>query len=63
MVSRFIYRCGVEYRVKRKITLFKDREEMELWEEFIKYNRIKYTFLLIIGFLLGFITSIIIKVI
>ncbi len=46
--------------MKRKITLFKDREEMELWEEFIKYNRVKYTFLLIIGFLLGFITSIII---
>ncbi|KKM81180.1 hypothetical protein LCGC14_1332390 [marine sediment metagenome] len=49
--------------MKRKLLLFKDREEIQLWKEFIKYNKIKYFFLILIGFLLGFNLSIIMGII
>ncbi len=32
----------------------RNKEELELWDKFIRYNRIKYSFLFLIGFFSGF---------
>ena len=39
---------------KKKLLIMRNKEELDLWEHFIKYNRIKYVFLFLIGFFLGF---------
>ena len=38
---------------KKRLLIMHNKEEFELWDQFIRYNRIKYSFLFLIGFLLG----------
>ena len=38
---------------KKKLLIMHNKEEFELWDQFILYNRIKYSFLFLIGFFLG----------
>ena len=38
---------------KKRLLIMHNKEEFELWDQFIRYNRIKYSFLFVIGFFLG----------
>ncbi len=42
---------------KKQDLFFEDITEMCIWKEFVRYNRVKYTFLYILGLLSGIIIS------
>ncbi len=42
---------------KYKMIAFHSKDELELWNKFLKYNKVKYCFLFFLGLLTGFIIS------
>jgi len=47
----------------KKLEVFLNEKEEEMWKTFIKYNKKKYIFLLLIGFFFGFNIGILLGVI